>query len=671
MAKPEARIKIRADDTAAVSTFRRVTNTLLSLKTLILGGLGFFSLNKLMEITVGVAASADRAFIRLATSMKAAGRFTREAAESFKGLAVTLERETGFIEEDILQALAVLQTFGRMTRDDMEKTIVAALNMATIMGEPVTQAAIRLGKAYAGNITGLRMVGVSIDKATVKAKGWQGVLDQLAIEQGGQAQARMAGFAGLLNRVGVAFGEAGKAAGKFVSESKTATEVVEIFVNALIIVAKWLDKKRAAEEDDIETIREFTKLTKEQAAAIVDLGKKSIIFQFVKDLEQAKREISGITKHIELVQAQSVFATGDIFNQIVPGLEKLLRAAIQRATIAQQKLNDVLSSKEVVDAINKNVDANKDQAKTAKDAADIELDSLNKIHNEVWKNLQARAIIAKIQTEREKELNDRRKALAEENEQTQIDSLNAIWNKWQQIAELMSISSEERTRKEKEFAAIQVEAIEEIGLAEEKALQERASKRAEFLQKQIAILKRLQEQEKKRADEAIKQELEQTETIFDRATADEAENRLLEEGNKLKKQSAELRKFEGEELEKLLTKAERLEGFLPSLSAAGREQIKADLKLIREEISLIVSGKDLTAMKIELDQANLDAQGDNAGDTLVNRIKNKLKDANFEINVKVNLEQGGRTIKNELENELNKITVKPRLDSNWVSGQGG
>lgn len=300
-------VVIRAKDNAS-KAFKSLKTNILSLRTLMLGGLGFLSFNKILKATVGRAFSAETGLKKLAVAMKAAGRASKANLEFFKDFSVELERTTGFIEEDVLQSLAVLQTFGQMSRNDIELTIKAALDMATVFGETLQQSAIRLGKAYNGNLRGLQMMGIGIDSATFKAKGFQAVLDQLAKEQGGQAVARMAGFEGAVNRVSVAMGEAGKEAGRLVTGSRDARAALKQVADAFQGLATHIKENSKLYQSIISGLVQITKASNalnkllfKQAAATVNLinkllGKEDALNKATKATDSHSDSIERHTK---------------------------------------------------------------------------------------------------------------------------------------------------------------------------------------------------------------------------------------------------------------------------------------------------------------------------------------------------------------------------------------
>jgi hypothetical protein len=210
----------------ATKKVKGLSKALLSLKGIIAGGVGLLALRKAYQLVIKSAADTEAQTIKLATAMKAAGRFTKEAFDENVALAEQLEVSTGIVSEEIIQVQAILQSFGRMTHEEMNKTVPAVLNLATVMGIDTASAAVSMGKAFVGQLGSLKRYGVSVDKATFQTEGFNHVLDVLATEQGGQAEARMQGFGGAIRKVAVEIENILKRIGSFIIENQKLRDTV-------------------------------------------------------------------------------------------------------------------------------------------------------------------------------------------------------------------------------------------------------------------------------------------------------------------------------------------------------------------------------------------------------------------------------------------------------------
>lgn len=392
----QVNIVIRAKDRASKS-ITGLKSRLLSLKTLVIGGLGFIGFNRLLKETVGRAQSAETGLKKLAVAMRAAGRSSAENLEAFKDLSVDLERQTGIFEEDVLQSLAVLQTFGQMSRDDMEKTIVAAMDMATVFGETLQQSAIRLGKAYNGNLRGLQMMGIGIDAATFKAKGFQSVLDQLGKEQGGQAVARMAGFEGGVNRLTVALGEAGKETGRYITQSKRIREVIESLAGGFQKWAEWIKGTRTQTQDSLEPLAKMVGLQWSQVEAMNALGQTHVIPELLNDLRALQEEQSKINKNIKFNRDALNITIAEIIEnkKLSKNLDKQVKI-IQQLNALKKDKNVMKGLQDLLDLINKQSSAVARHANEEQKLANLTI-RLNKDKLELFKTDLERIALIRAQ----------------------------------------------------------------------------------------------------------------------------------------------------------------------------------------------------------------------------------------------------------------------------------
>ncbi len=143
---------------------------------------------------------------KLAQAMKSTGKFTEKTFKSFKTYAKELQEVTRSGDEAILSVMAMLQTF-KLEEDVLKDATLATLDLAAATGQDLQSAAILLGKAAVGEIGTLSRYGIIIDQAKFRAEGFQVVLDELATEFGGQAQAQAETFIGRMDQMKNTFGD--------------------------------------------------------------------------------------------------------------------------------------------------------------------------------------------------------------------------------------------------------------------------------------------------------------------------------------------------------------------------------------------------------------------------------------------------------------------------------
>jgi hypothetical protein len=497
----DKKVSVRIDlKDRASSGLKKFKDRLLNIKNIIGAGIGLAILNKGLRETVGRAQSAESGLKRLGVAMQSAGRFTEENLQSFERLAVQLEKTTGFQEEQVLQALAVLQTFGQMTRSDMEKTIVATLNMATVFNEDLTQAAIRLGKAYNGQLIGLQRMGVGISKATFNAKGFGAVLEQLGKEQGGQAVARLKGFEGATLRVGVAFGEVGKEAGKFITANRAVRTVLDSLSGGLNIIANGLRRFRLSEKDSSDVVQRLTEDLKRQKEAMEAVG------------QVAESNVLVLLK-LEQIALNRVIAEG------TEQIRRNVDASMVQQTVAQRfgieltKLNklegQILALEGDINVQGSKANSiNRERLRILKEREDVEK-ALIKTGEDAFDNLTREGEVIKASITRLQELKERRRDTHNEHKENTL------------AAQIFVSESLEALRKMREEAADEEEKIEIEKLTTVfENLQKRANITKQFLDDELSavvrnanaqktIIDRLESDRIRRQTDAIKTVLQE------------------------------------------------------------------------------------------------------------------------------------------------------------------
>ena len=167
---------------------------------------------------------------KLAQAMKSTGKFTEKTFKSFKTYAKELQEVTRSGDEAILSVMAMLQTF-KLEEDVLKDATLATLDLAAATGQDLQSAAILLGKAAVGEIGTLSRYGIIIDQAKFKAEGFQVVLDELAVEFGGQAQAQAETFIGRMDQMKNTFGD-------------IREELGDAFIPTLTRLTEWFTKSK-------------------------------------------------------------------------------------------------------------------------------------------------------------------------------------------------------------------------------------------------------------------------------------------------------------------------------------------------------------------------------------------------------------------------------------------
>lgn len=191
------------------------------------------------------AEASEARFANVFRSMEAGAWTTAEALDA---QAQALAGATAFDDDAIRDLQGTLLTFGNVTGDSFTRATETALDMAQFFEGGASDAAIQLGKALNDPIKGisaLTRVGVSFtdqQKENIKALVEQGdvaaaqgvILDELAREFGGAAEAFAETGAGKMQQAMNEIGEASEAFGEII------IPIVAEIAGAVKDWAKWL-----------------------------------------------------------------------------------------------------------------------------------------------------------------------------------------------------------------------------------------------------------------------------------------------------------------------------------------------------------------------------------------------------------------------------------------------
>jgi hypothetical protein len=206
--------------------------------------LGDFGKKAGAAFAVAAAAAAAYAGKLLIDGVKSA--IEDEAAQA--KLAGTLERVAGAsnktvqaVEKYITKtSLAVGVTddklrpaFDRLVRstgdvDKAQSGLNLALNISAATGKSLETVTAAIGKALDGNVTSLGKVAGGFEASELKGKSFSDLLPILTERFGGAAQEQAETFAGKMDRLKIAFGEAQETAGSFILDG--ITPIITAFV---------------------------------------------------------------------------------------------------------------------------------------------------------------------------------------------------------------------------------------------------------------------------------------------------------------------------------------------------------------------------------------------------------------------------------------------------------
>ena len=217
-----------------------------------IAGLAIGAFTKFMKASVNAAAEAEQAQAQVEAVLRSTGEAAGLSMRDIQAYSGELQKLSGVEDDYFMKMQAVMLTFTRVTKDSFMDATKAALDMSVALGTDMQSSVIMVGKALnvaSGDVAGASMamsamkrVGVAfttdqIDMAkklieTGDAAGYQAlILKELNVEFGGSAAARLNTYAGKVDALKVAFGNAQEAVGQYVIESKLLLSVLESTIN--------------------------------------------------------------------------------------------------------------------------------------------------------------------------------------------------------------------------------------------------------------------------------------------------------------------------------------------------------------------------------------------------------------------------------------------------------
>ena len=167
-----------------------------------------FSLEKVisfMQDAMTAAMEDEKSMVALAKAMDNVGLSAQNAQA--EGLIKSMMLQYGIADDQLRPAYQRLVT---ATKDvgQAQELLQVALDLSAAGYADTESAAKALSAAAMGNFTALQRLKVPIDANTIASKDFEGAISQLNAVVGGQAAAASETYAGKLNRINVAAGEA-------------------------------------------------------------------------------------------------------------------------------------------------------------------------------------------------------------------------------------------------------------------------------------------------------------------------------------------------------------------------------------------------------------------------------------------------------------------------------
>ena len=135
------------------------------------------------------------------------------SAPSVEAYIQSLEKATGVVDDQLRPAMqTLLQVTGSVINS--QKILAQSIEVSRATGIDLTTVAQDLGQAFVGNTRGLRKYSLGLTQAELKAASFADIQARLTKLFGGANEAYLKTYAGQMERLGVAAGEAKETIGK-------------------------------------------------------------------------------------------------------------------------------------------------------------------------------------------------------------------------------------------------------------------------------------------------------------------------------------------------------------------------------------------------------------------------------------------------------------------------
>jgi hypothetical protein len=161
---------------------------------------------------VQAAAADQKSQVLLANSLRNTVGATDEAIAATESFITAMQAEFGIADDELRPSLAKLAA---VTGDigKAQGLLGVAMDISAAKGVKLDVASKALSKAYGGNVGALRKLFPQITAATAKSNDFAAALREISSETKGAAAAAANTFAGQMERIKLAFGEASESLG--------------------------------------------------------------------------------------------------------------------------------------------------------------------------------------------------------------------------------------------------------------------------------------------------------------------------------------------------------------------------------------------------------------------------------------------------------------------------
>lgn len=202
MAEEEVKIKYKVDD-KATKPVNRIKLSTIALGTA-LGTLAVSGIKKLISSFnnfINLAGIQEQAVNNINQALIRNGTFTAEASKRAQEFASSLQQQTAFGDEAILNAQALLAELGNLSGEGLEKATESTLDLATRLNIDLKTASQLVGKSIGSSTNALARYGVQVEGAVGSTERLDNVVEGIGKLFGGAAKKETLTFAGQVKQL--------------------------------------------------------------------------------------------------------------------------------------------------------------------------------------------------------------------------------------------------------------------------------------------------------------------------------------------------------------------------------------------------------------------------------------------------------------------------------------
>jgi hypothetical protein len=158
----------------------------------------FKELAGIVQAPIEAYMESEKALLKMGMAMKNQGDFSRDGLAAMEEFAAQIQKTTAYEDDATLAIMGNLKSFG-MTNEEVKRATQTALDYTAAKaneGMTVEKASEILGKAYLGQTTGLKKLGIQVEETAHGAEVFDAVVGQLNARFGGSSQAELLTYAG-------------------------------------------------------------------------------------------------------------------------------------------------------------------------------------------------------------------------------------------------------------------------------------------------------------------------------------------------------------------------------------------------------------------------------------------------------------------------------------------